>query len=164
MKKVLTILLSITVSLSGLYAQEDDIISIYEGSKLEFDDDLGFETMYYLTGPTSHTSIDGKINRRFCSAPENVSAYEIIKNYEKAILSKGGEIIYMSREAYRYRHPETGSWVRFMRDYFSNGRLKPTSRTYAYMQLVNLAEDYVVGKITTDEFDYYIAVAAASVE
>lgn len=164
MIKTLTILIAVIFSISTLYAQEDGLISIYEGSELEFDDDLGFETMYYLTGPTSHTSIDGKINRRFCSAPENVSAYEIIKNYEKAILSKGGEIIYLSREASSYTHPETGSWVRFMRDYFTNGRLKPTSRSYVYMQLVNMAEDYVVGKITTDEFDYYIAVAAASIE
>lgn len=35
MIKTLTILIAVTFSFSALYAQEDDLISIYEGSELE---------------------------------------------------------------------------------------------------------------------------------
>ncbi|MFO7829939.1 MAG: OmpA family protein [Bacteroidales bacterium] len=152
------------ISVQSVFAQENnDIISLYDGSKLVYDDDIGFETHYYLTGPNSHEAIDGKIRRQFCKAPEGVSAYEIIKNYEKAIQSKNGTIIHLSRSAKTYKDEETGKTIRFMRDLFAKGRLDHSS-SYSYLQLPNYAQDYVSGKISTAENDIYISVAAAQIE
>jgi len=161
----LTIVLLIT-GVSLLFAQEnDEIISLYKGSKLIFDDDIGFETHYYLTSDASQEAIDGKMNRKFCSAPSGVSTYEIIKNYEKAISSKGGTIIHLSRNAFSYVDKKTGEKIKFMEDYFSNGRvgdrLLSNTDLWAYANLPSEAEDYVVGKISTPEHDIYISVAAA---
>ncbi|MCB2197498.1 MAG: OmpA family protein [Bacteroidetes bacterium] len=166
MKKLsyLIIVSIIVINVLNVSAQENnDVISLYNGSKLVYDDDIGFETHYYLTSPNSHEAIDGKIRRQFCKAPEGVSAYEIIKNYEKAIQSKGGTIIHLSRSAKIYKDEETGKTVRFMKDLFAKGRLDH-SASYSYLQLPNYAQDYVVGKISTAENDIYISVAAAQIE
>lgn len=144
--------------------KEEPIISLYKGSELKFDDNLGFETFYYLTSEKSHAFVDGQVNRKFCAAPENVSAYEVIKNYEQAITSKGGTIIHLSRDAYRYTDEKTGEKVWFMSELFTNKRLKPMDRGWAYAQLPKEAQDYIVGKISTPEHDLYISVAAAVIE
>ncbi|MGD2034494.1 MAG: OmpA family protein [Bacteroidales bacterium] len=165
MMKRIVLMISIFVTGLTAFSQEDpEIISLYTGSKLEYDDDIGFETFYYLTGEKSHKTIDGNTRRQFCSAPEGVSPYEIVKNYEKAISSKGGTVIYLSRDAYRYTDEKTGERVWFMRDLFTNGRLKPLERGWAYAQLPNEANDYVAGKISTSKHDIYISVAAAVVD
>lgn len=167
MKKLLYLSVVIFMIISGLSlcAQEnDEIISLYEGSELVYDDNIGFESFYYLTGENSHEVIDGKIYRKFCAAPEGVSPYEIIKNYEKAIASKGGTVIHLSRDAYRYTDPETGERIWFMSELFANARLKPLDRGWAYAQLTKEAQDYVVGKISTPEHDIYISVAAAIID
>lgn len=161
----LLILSFLTINCQHISAQENkEIISLYQGSELIYNDDIGYETHYYLTGATSHEAIDGKMYRKFCSAPDGVSPFEIIKNYEKAISSKGGDVIYLSRDAYRYTDVETGERIWFMRDLFTKGRLKPLERGWAYAQLPSEAEDYVVGKISTPENDIYISVAAAVIE
>ncbi len=148
----------------NLFAQEqDDIISLFKGSEIIYDDGIGFETHYYLTGPTSHKAVDGKIRRQFCKAPEGVSAYEVIKNYEKATQSKGGTIIHFSREVKPFKDKETGKTIRFMKKFFTKGRLTRYN-PYSYLQLPNFAQDYVSGKISTAENDIYISVAAAVVE
>lgn len=153
----------IMISALNVFAQENnDIISLYDGSKLVYDDDIGFETHYYLTSPNSHEAIDGKIRRQFCKAPEGVSAYEIIKNYEKAIQSKNGTIIHLSRKAKIYKDKETGETIWFIKKLFAKGRLNHGA--YSYLQLPNYAQDYVSGKISTAENDIYISVAAAQIE
>lgn len=163
--KYLAIISILIITGLNVFAQENDvIISLYEGSKLMFDDNIGFETFYYLTGENSHKALDGKIRRQFCKAPEGVSTYEVIKNYEKAISAKGGEIIHISRNAYRYTDEKTGESIWFMSDLFANGRLKPLERGWAYAQLPKEAGDYVVGKVSTPEHDIFISVAAAVIE
>lgn len=164
--KYLMILGIMAINCISVFAQENNaIISLYQGSKLIFDDNIGFETHYYLTSETSQKAIDGKMNRKFCSAPQDVSPYEIIKNYEKAILSKGGSIIHISREASSYIDKNTGKKIKFMEDYFAHGRvndrLLSNSELWAYANLPSEAEDYVVGKISTPEHDIFISVAAA---
>lgn len=158
---LLSVLLSSLLFFSTyLFAQEqEDIISLFKDSKKMYDDNIGFETHYYLTGPTSHKSIDGKIRRQFCKVPEGVSAYEVIKNYEKAIESKGGTIIYLSREVKRYKL-EDGEWYYYMRDGFAKARMKHTPIVHGHF-VSHLADKYVVGKIATPEHDIFISIAAA---
>lgn len=167
MKKTVILLSILLSSLAfysvSLFAQEqEDIISLFKDSKKIYDDNIGFETHYYLTSPNSHEAIDGKIRRQFCKAPEGVSAYEIIKNYEKAIQSKGGTIIHLSRKAKIYRDKETGETIWFIKKLFAKGRLNHGA--YSYLQLPNYAQDYVAGKISTAENDIYISVAAAQID
>lgn len=164
MKKAV-ILLSVLLSslilyTDNLFAQEqDDIISLFKGSEIMYDDKIGFETHYYLTSPTSYKSIDGKIRRQFCAVPEGVSAYEVIKNYEKAIQSKGGKIIYFSKEVKRYKL-DNGEWYYYMRDGFAKARKKHPKIVHGHF-VSHLANKFVVGKIATTENDIFISVAAA---
>lgn len=164
MKKTIVLLSVLLSSLilysTNLFAQEqDEIISLFKGSEQVYDDNIGFETHYYLTGPTSHKAIDGKIRRQFCKVPEGVSAYEVIKNYEKAIQSKGGTIIYLSRDVKRYKL-ENGEWYYYMRDGFAKARKEHTPIVHGHF-VSYLANKYVVGKIATPEHDVFISVAAA---
>lgn len=160
MKKLSVLWMLILLSALVLPAQaQDEIISLFEGSKKMYDDNIGFETHYYLAGPSSLKSVDGKIRRQFCEVPEGVSAYEVIKNYEKAIQSKGGEIIHLDREVKRYKI-ENGEWYYYMRDGFAKARIKHTKIVHGHF-VSHLANKYVVGKISTAENDIYISVAAA---
>lgn len=140
---------------------QEEIISLFEGSEVIYDD-IGFETHYYLASEKSHKAIDGKMRRQFCKLSEDISPYEVTKNYEKAIASKGGEVIHFSRNAKRYNDEETGDRVRFMQEFFTKGR--KANAGYSFLQLPNFAEDYVVGRVATAENDIYISVAAAVVE
>lgn len=164
MKRLSILFMLIVLSTQVLPAQaQDEIITLFEGSKEMYDDNIGFETHYYLTDPTSHKAVDGKIRRQFCKAPEGVSTYEIIKNYEKAIQSKNGTIIHLSRNAQTYKDINTGKTIRFMKDLFAKGRFNHNV-SYPYLQLPNYAQDYVSGKISTAKNDIYISVAAAVVD
>ena len=148
------------ISALNVFAQENnDIISLYDGSKLIYDDDIGFETHYYLTGPESQKSIDGNIRRQFCEVPDGVSAYEVIKNYESAIQSKGGTIIYLSKDVNRYKL-DNGEWYYYMRDGFAKARKEHTKIVHGHF-VSHLANMFVVGKIAQPEYDVYISVAAA---
>ncbi len=160
MKKLSVLWMLILLSALVLPAQaQDEIISLFEGSKKMYDDNIGFETHYYLAGSSSLKSVDGKIRRQFCKVPEGVSAYEVIKNYEKAIQSKGGEIIHLDREVKRFKL-ENGEWYYYMRDGFAKARIKHTKIVHGHF-VSYLANKYVVGKISTAENDIYISVAAA---
>jgi outer membrane protein OmpA-like peptidoglycan-associated protein len=160
MKRLNFLLMFILLSALVLPTQaQDEIISLFEGSKKMYDDAIGFETHYYLTGPTSHKAIDGTIRRQFCQLPEGVSAYELIKNYEKAIQSKGGEIIYLARDVKRYKLDD-GEWYYYMRDGFAKARMEHTKIVHGHF-VSHLANKYVVGKIATTENDIFISVAAA---
>lgn len=163
MKRLSFLFMLILLSTLALPAQEqDEIITLFEGSKKMYDDNIGFETHYYLTGPTSHKAIDGKMRRQFCELPEGISTYEVIKNFEKAIEAKGGAIIHLSHSAKRYTNPDSGKRVRFMQDLFTKGR--KGNAGYPYLQLPNFAQDYVVGKISTAQNEIYISVSAAVLE
>lgn len=154
--------LFILILLSGYVSiaqEQDDIITLFQGSKALYDDDMGFETHYYLTGPASHKAVDGKIRRQFCEVPEGVSAYEVIKNYEKAIQSKGGTIIYLSDDVKRYKL-DNGEWYYYMRDGFARARREHPKVVHGHF-VSHLANKYVAGKLKTPRHDIFISVAAA---
>ncbi|MFA6618931.1 MAG: OmpA family protein [Candidatus Neomarinimicrobiota bacterium] len=167
MKKILILIsllfLSSLFFSDPIFAQEpEEIISLFRGSKKIYDDNIGYETHYYLTGPRSHKAIDGKIRRQFCKVADTISAYEIIKNYEKAISDKGGSIIYLSRNANRYRDAISGERISFMRDFFTYGRVNHNQ--YEYMYFPSVAEEYLVGKVLTASNDIFISVASATID
>jgi len=163
MKRVFFLMLLILLTLQLLSAQNsEEIITPFAGSNVIYDDQIGYETHYYLTGENSHQAVDGKMRRQFCQLPADVSTYEVIKNYEKAIEAKGGTIIHLSRSAKRYTDPDSGERIRFMQGLFTRGR--KANPGYAYLQLPNFAQDYLVGKISTAQNEIYLSVAATVVE
>jgi OmpA-OmpF porin, OOP family len=157
--KVLYFLFALTLFSAQSLKAQDDVISLFEGSKVIHDDDLGYETHYYLTGPTSHKSVDGKIRRQFCELPEDISPYEVIKNYEQAIKSKKGTVIHISREANTYKDKTTGEIIRYMYELFVKGR-KPHNE-FAYYS-IRSAKDYIAGKVSTPENEIYFSIAAVA--
>lgn len=160
MKRLSILLTLIILSAHVSIAQEqNDIISLFKDSRLVYDDNIGFETHYYLTGPDSHKAVDGKIRRQFCELPDGVSAYELIKNYEQAILSKGGSVIYLSEDVKKYQM-ENGEWYNYMTDGFARARMDHPKIVHGHF-VSYLANKFIAGKIATAEHDYYISVAAA---
>ena len=141
-----------------------DTISLFKGSEGIYDDKIGYETHYYRTGDTSYEKVEGIMRREFAIVPEGVSTYEVIKNYEKAILSKDGTVFYISRNANSYTD-ENGKKVAFMMDYFGKGRIEgkglSSMKQWAYANLPREAKDYVCGKVSTAQGDVFISVAAA---
>lgn len=167
-KKVFLILVIMVLTLAhtGLAQNTPEIISLFKGSDRIFDDKIGYETHYYLTSNTSYEKVEGKMRRQFAAVPQGVSAYEVIKNYEKAILSKGGTVFHISRNANSYKDKKTGKEIAFMKDYFSKGRIEDRGlsnmKQWAYANLPRKAETYVAGKVSTAQSDVFISVAAAA--
>lgn len=142
-----------------------ETISLFKSSEPIFDDKVGYQTYYYLTGETSYEEVEGIMRRRFAAVPEGVSPFEVIKNYEKAILSKGGTVFHLSRNANSFTDKETGKKIAFMKDYFSTGRVEgrglSNMKQWAYANLPAEAKNYVAGKVSTPQGDVFISVAAA---
>lgn len=163
-KQIILLLVILICSSFSISAKDTpEIISLYKGSKQIFDDNIGFETFYYLYDKSTMKTIEGNIRRQFCSAPKGISPYEIIKNYEKAITAKSGKVIHLSRDAYRFTDTKTGKRVYFMSNFFTHKRLNRTNH-WGYLQLPSKAEDYVVGKVSTASNDIFISVAAANID
>lgn len=158
--KKLFVLLALLIAASQVEAQEkSEIISLYQGSKVEFDDAIGFEKHHILVNDTLVQVVEGNVRRQFCYAPAKKSSYEIIKNYEKAIKVKGGSIINISDKAGKI---EIGDDY-FVRDLFTKERITRYN-PYSYLQLPNYANDYLAGKISTSKHDIYITIAATRIE
>jgi OOP family OmpA-OmpF porin len=158
MKRLSFLFMLILLSTQVLPAQEqDEIISLFEGSEKIYDDNIGFETHYYMTGPNSYETVDGKIRRQFCQALEGVSVYEVIKNYEKAIQSKNGTIFHFTRKVESVIDKETGEEISYG-DLFTKDRSDHGHNAYATLGIV--AQNYVFGKTSTAKNDLYISVAA----
>lgn len=149
----------------GLAQNASNTVSLFNGSERIFDDKIGYETHYYLTGDTSYKKVEGIMRRQFAVVPQGVSPYEVIKNYEKAIISKGGTVLHISRKANAYTDTKTGKKIAFMKDYFAKGRVEDRGlsnmKLWAYANLPREAEYYVAGKVSTPQGNVFISVAAA---
>lgn len=77
---------------------DDEIIPIYAGSDIRYDDQIGYEEFSFIAGESGIRTMEGTLRRQFCRAPEGRSSLEIIRNYEKAIQDLGGTIIFVSRD------------------------------------------------------------------
>lgn len=142
----------------SLIAQEAiDPVPVYSGSKIAYDDQLGYDEFFVCTGIDDEersviTRIEGYIQHRFCYAPEGRTPFEIIKNYEEAVIKKGGTVFPVpdARECIdaflRKGHPGHGM------------------QNYEYMQLPTYAGTYFCGKIPADTADYYVTLIMARIE
>lgn len=160
MKTKLILMLTMLIALTSvnLFAQKTtDIAPVYPGSKVVYDDDIGYDVFYICPGKTSDGKIEAKkiegyIRHRFCYAPGKRSPLEIIKNYEEAISKKGGSVLPSSN---------TNECIKA---FMKKGHPRHGMQNYEYMQLPNRAYNYFSGKIPTDTFDYYVFVVAGKVD
>lgn len=128
----------------------------YHGSTLSYNDKLGYGEFYVSTGKTSEgkakiTKIEGYIHNRFLRAPKGRSALEIIKNYEKAIVEVGGQVLFsgQSQEGIKAFNKVNGH---------------PNHGLTDYNYMVFNAYQYFCGIIHSEDVDYFVVVAAGKGE
>jgi len=155
MKMIVVVLLY--GAFTNVSAQEaDEIISVYEGSRVIHDDEIGFDAYPVITGDETINIVEGYLRRRFALPPEGRSAYDVIQNYRAAIEGLGGTIIYSTRDA-RSQRPDG----KRAGDYFFQSRVNHT-RNEHYMAFPRGFREYLAGKITTAQYDLYVIVAAGT--
>lgn len=137
---------------------EKEIIPIYTGSDIRYDDKMGFEELSFIVDESTIQTTEGVLRRLFCRAPEGRSPLEIIRNYEKAINDMGGAVIFLSRNP-----KEIDIDGQKFKDIFSNNRMDRGLSTYhfTHTSFPNDITEYLVGRIKfADTADVYIIVAA----
>lgn len=157
-KKVLMVMLIAVFPLT-VFTQENEsgIISIYEGSKVIYDDQIGFEEFPQLISDDSVKSFDGLIRRQWCQAPDERSPLEIIRNYEQAIREKGGEILFITREPQSVEIDEEK-----LSDYFKTHRRDRglATRVFSYTYFPGEMSEFLSARITAPDAEYYLTIAS----
>ena len=136
---------------------EDEIISIYEGSRVVYDDKLGFEEYPVVTGDSDVMVVQGVLRRQWCQAPEGRSPLEIIRNYESAIKARGGEILFSTRD------PQAAVILEErLSEYFKTHRRDRGLSTgvFSYTHFPGQMSEFLTGKISIGDSDVYIVVAS----
>ena len=131
------------------------IVTIFRGSSVSYDDKMGFDEFFVTTdispeGKLTTKRIEGNIHHRFCYAPENRSAKEIIINYEEAIKSKGGEILVSASGKEFYKE-------------FSKKRPDHGLTNYEWISFGGY-NTYLSAIIPGDKTDHYVIVITSQVE
>ncbi len=134
-----------------------DIAPIYPGSSCHYDDKIGYEEFFVgigliPEGKSDIKKIEGYIRHRFCYAPSGRSQFDIIKNYEEAILKADGTIF-----------PESNK-KESVAAFIKTGHPSHYGDKYEYVQLPSYAGRYLSGIISIDAVDHYICVVTASVD
>jgi outer membrane protein OmpA-like peptidoglycan-associated protein len=136
---------------------EPAIVPIYEGSELIYDDQFGFEELPVVLGEDTVNRVEGYIRRLWLKAPEGRSPYEIIRNYEAAVESINGKILFKSRDPQAIQIGET-----YFSEYFSTVRQDRGLATHVFTHsyFPEKLSEYLVSRATVNQVDNYIIVAA----
>ena len=155
--KLFLLAMMLIVLVSGkLFAQKtEDIISVYPGSHVAYDDKLGYDIFYVCTGKDSEgkmkiDTIEGYIHHRFCYFPKGCSALQIIKNYEEAISNYGGTVLH------------SANTKECINAFMKKGNPSRTSRNFEYQLFRDRAYKYFSAKIPSDTLDYYVMIVMAN--
>ena len=97
-KGLLTFLIAFFPMLTFPQERENGVVPLYEGSRLIYDDQIGFEEFPLLISEDSVRITEGVLRRKWVSAPDDRSPLEIIRNYQVAIEELGGELLYVTRD------------------------------------------------------------------
>ncbi len=153
-KLALVFILLLLVSLPVLSEEKEDyLIPIYPESKVLYDNQIGYEEIPIIMSDSSFEILDGTIRRIFMRIPEGRSPLEVVKNYERAIINSGGEIIFKTRAAQEIDIEEHK-----FEDLFDMTR--PDQNNYAYWEFPGDAKEFLSGKIDLAGTEVYISVAA----
>ncbi|MCD4794351.1 MAG: OmpA family protein [Bacteroidales bacterium] len=155
-KLILMVTMLIAFTSVNLFAQKTkDIISIYPGSHVAYDDDLGYDEFYVCTGKTSDDkikidTIEGYIHHRFCYFPKGCSCLQIIRNYEEVISKYGGSVLH------------SANTKECIKSFLKKGNPNRTSRNFEYQFFRDQAFKYFSAKIPSDTLDYYVMIVIAN--
>lgn len=131
----------------------EDVLDIYAESRVIHDDNIGFEAYPVAVNDSTLKELEGYMRRQFARAPDGRSPLEIIRNYESAILSKGGEILFTSRDPDHVMIDGTE-----LQDHFYMHRIGHT-RNYEYMRIRLVGHDeYLSARIPGADADVYVAL------
>ncbi|TWI68575.1 outer membrane protein OmpA-like peptidoglycan-associated protein [Desulfobotulus alkaliphilus] len=141
------------------FAQDNDtgIISIYEGSRVVYDDQIGFEEFSQLVSEDSVITIEGIIRRQWCQAPDGRSPLEVIKNYEAAIKSMGGELLFITRDPQSIEI-DNEKITKYFNMHRKNRGL--ATNVVSYNQFPAGMSEFLAARITAPGKEYYLTIAS----
>ena len=158
LQRLLPVLLILFLPLSSAAQNEDPgIISIYEGSRVIYDDGIGFEEFPVVVGDEAVRVIDGILRRQWCRAPDERSPLEIIRNYEQAISERGGEILFITREPQSVEIDEEK-----LPEYFKAHRRDRglATNVFSYTHFPAEMSEFLTARITAPDAEYYLTIAS----
>ncbi len=151
------VILVLVVSLTAFAEDGEQIVPIYEGSRVVFDDEFGYEELLVVMDEETTTIVEGVLRRLWCEAPDGRSPLEVIRNYESAITSMDGEILFLTRDPQSIQIDE-----RKFSDVFGENRNNRGLATNVMTQnsFPGLISEYLVGKMPTAESSVYVIIGA----
>ncbi len=157
-KRILMVIL-IAVFPLMVFTQEDDpgIISIYEGSRVIYDDQIGFEEFPQLVSDDSVITLEGIIRRQWCQAPDDRSPLEVIKNYEAAIKSMGGELLFITRDPQSIEI-DNEKIAKYFNLHRKNRGL--ATNVVSYNKFPTGMSEFLTARITAPDKEYYLTIAS----
>ena len=150
-------LIIISLPISALAQDDDGILSIYEGSDLRYDDQIGFEEFPVVMNDSTVTVVDGIIRRQFCRAPEGRSPLEIMRNYESAIQQENGTVLFRTREPISVEIDENELYT-----YLGTHRPERglATNVMSYTRFYLNYTDFMSGRISMADRDAYVIITA----
>lgn len=138
-------------------AEDDQIIPIYAGSEVRYDDRIGFEAFTFIADASAVRTVEGILRRQFCRAPEGRSALEIVRNYERAVKDLGGSVLFVSRDPKSIE--VDGAKFEAVFGGHRVGRGLATSH-YTHTAFPGEVTEYLAARVPAAGKDVYVIVAA----
>jgi OmpA-OmpF porin, OOP family len=158
LKKILPLILFICLPAGILFAQDDiEMIKLYEGSQLRYDDNFGFEEFPVIMNESTVRFVEGNLRRLWCQAPAERSPLEVIKNYESAIEQKGGIILFSSR------NPKSVEFDgKKLSDLFKTNRKERglATNVFSFTSFPEEMSEFFVAKLISEGKDIFVTIAS----
>ena len=154
---LLVAILFLGASFSVMAEDIDVLVPIYEGSRVVFDDEFGFEELSVIMDDETIVMMEGVLRRLWCEAPEGRSPLEIIRNYESAIAGLDGEVLFSTRDPQSIQIDETKFSHVFAQNRNNRGLATNVMTQNSFPELIT---EYIVGKLPTTGADVYIIIGS----
>ncbi len=157
-KKILMVILIAVLPLAA-FTQENDtgIISIYEGSKVIYDDQIGFEEFPLLVSDDSVMTVEGIIRRQWCQAPDSRSPFEVIRNYEQVIRNMKGELLFVTGDPQSIKI-DNEKIAKYFNLHRKNRGL--ATNVVSYHKFPTGMSEFLTARITSPDEEYYLTIAS----
>ncbi len=133
-----------------------EIVPPFPESKIEFEDNIGYEEWFHFVDEETVRPIAGVIRRQQFFIPKGRSPLKIIRYYQSKLQEHGGEIFFHSRE------PKSLSVDgENITHYF--GQQKQTRTPAGNLILLNM-DEFLSAKVNVDGKDIYVVVATRAAD
>lgn len=145
------------VSLRAMAENDLEIVPIFEGSELIYDDIFDFEEFPVVLGENTVNIFEGYIRRLWLKAPEGLSPNEIIENYEVEIENIDGRLLFKSRDPQSIEINEID-----FSEYYSTIREDKgmATQVFSFNHFPENLSEYMVSRVAVDQVENFIIVAA----